>query len=101
MGNNKREKVIKCPNCGCEYLPAEIYLPNEFLGRPKHIDKEHMTGRILEYMGNSMNINETYICDKCDTPFKVFANVNFNTQKLNESGYKTSFKKERLFLKEN
>lgn len=96
-----REKVIKCPNCGCEYLPAEIYYPNAFLGKPKNIDKEHMTGRILDYMGNSMNLNETYICDKCDEKFKVSANVSFYTQKNTEAAYKTKYKKEKLFLAEN
>ena len=97
----QKNKVIKCPHCGYEYLPAEIYMPNAFLGKPKDINKEHMTGKILDYMGNSMNLVETYICDNCDTEFKVIANVNFNTQKLNDAKYTTRYKKERLFLKEN
>ena len=101
MKNNRKEKTIKCPQCGYEYLPAEIYMPNSFLGKPKDINKEHMTGKVLEYMGNSMNLVETYICDNCDTEFKVTANINFNTQKLSESKHKTHFKKERLFLKED
>ena len=96
----KREKVIKCPNCGCEYLPAEIYLPDTFLGKPRKIDKEHITGKILDYMGSSMNLTETYTCDKCDTEFKVIANINFNTQKAEDSQYKTRFRKEKLFLSE-
>ena len=58
---NQKEKVIKCPNCGYEYLPAEIYMPNYFLGKPKDINKEHMTGKVLDYMGSSMNLSETYI----------------------------------------
>lgn len=97
----KREKVIRCPHCGCEYLPAEIYLPDSFLGKPKKIDKEHMTGKILDYVGPSMNCTETYTCDRCDTTFKVFANVNFTSQKIEDSGYKTTYKKEKLFLAEN
>ena len=98
---NKKEKIIVCPQCGYEYLPAEIYMPNSFLGKPKDITKEHMTGKILDYMGNSMNLTETYICDNCDTKFKVVANLNFNAQKLSDSKYKTKFKKEKLFLKED
>ena len=96
-----REKLIKCPNCGCEYLPAEIYYPNSFLGKPRDISKEHMTGKLLEYMGNSMNLSETYVCDRCDEKFRVNANVSFYTQKCSESNYKTKFKKERLFLAES
>lgn len=98
--NYKKEKTIKCPSCGCEYLPAEIFLPNEFLGRPKQIEKEHMTGRVMDYMGTGMNLKETYICDRCDTPFKIVANVNFNTYKENEPKHKTVIKKEKLFLNE-
>ena len=33
MINEKLEKII-CPKCGREYLPAEIYYPNFFFGRP-------------------------------------------------------------------
>lgn len=98
---NRKEKVIRCPQCNYEYLPAEIYMPNSLLGKPRNISKEHMTGRILEYMGNSMNPVETYICDNCNTEFKVIANINFNTQKMNEATYKTHFKKEKIFLKED
>ena len=31
--------IIICPNCGAEYLPAEIFLPDSFLGRPGVVDK--------------------------------------------------------------
>lgn len=98
---NQKEKVIKCPVCGCEYLPAEIFLPKPFLGNPKNIDREHLTGKILDYTGNSMNLTETYTCDRCDHTFKVTTSINFNTSELKDSVYKTKFKKERLFLKES
>lgn len=31
---DKKLELIICPKCGREYLPAEIYYPNEFLGKP-------------------------------------------------------------------
>ena len=34
---DKKVEYIVCPKCGREYLPAEIYLPNSFLGRPHDI----------------------------------------------------------------
>lgn len=96
-----KEKIIKCPECGWEYLPAEIYYPNSFLGKPKDINKEYMTGKILDYMGNSMNLSETFTCDNCGTKFKTTAIISFNTQKASEPNYKTKLKKEKLFLLES
>lgn len=97
----KKERIIKCPVCGCEYLPAEIFLPNVFFGRPREIDREYMSGKILGYMGNSMNLTETYTCDRCEHTFKVNTSISFNTTELKNDTYKTKFKKERLFLAEN
>jgi len=96
-----KEKTIKCPECGWEYLPAEIYYPNSFLGKPRQINKEYITGRIIDYMGNNMNLSETFICDNCGTNFRVNAIINFNTQKTSEPNYKTKLKKEKLFLAES
>ena len=82
---SKKYNVIYCPNCGAEYLPAEIYLPNEFLGKPSHIEK-NFEGKIIDFCDNTMNLCETYICDKCDTKFKISARVNFKTEAMpNES----------------
>lgn len=33
-------QVIRCPQCGAEYLPGEIYLPKYFLGQPKNVSKD-------------------------------------------------------------
>ena len=38
MKDNK-SNIIICPNCGAEYLPAEIFLPDSFLGKHKTINK--------------------------------------------------------------
>ena len=70
--------MIKCPKCGAQYLPAEIFLPNEFLGKPKTIFKDN-NGIIEDYSGNSMDTEEEYICDYCDTPFNIYATVQFKT----------------------
>ena len=44
-----QEILIKCPHCNAEYLPAEIYYPDEFLGRPTDINKIHNTGKLDYY----------------------------------------------------
>ena len=45
-----KKNTIRCPHCGCEYLPAEIYLPNDFLGYPTNIIKDEK-GEILGLLG--------------------------------------------------
>ena len=80
----KQLRTIKCPTCGREYLPAEIFLPNEFLGKPKDIVKDSY-GKIVGYSGNSMNDTETYRCDKCDTTFEVVSTTNFESRPVGEN----------------
>lgn len=85
MYNSNKKKVVTicCPQCGTEYLPAEIYLPNEFLGRPSDIEKTY-TGKIDVFDGTSMNPVEEYTCDKCGKKFRVVANINFKTYGIDE-----------------
>lgn len=68
--------LIKCPKCGCSYLPAEIFVPTAFFGKPKNIVKGE-NGEILSYFGNSMDTHEKYICDKCGATLNITANVDF------------------------
>ena len=99
----KREIFIKCPHCGAEYLPAEIFYPNSLLGKPADIEKT-ATGTIDCYNGSNMNLVEEYMCDNCDTTFAVRAQVNFFTriieEKSFEKNYKTKIKKEKFTLDE-
>lgn len=69
-------KTIKCPRCDCEYLPAEIFYPKHFFGDVKDITRDY-SGKIISFMGNSLNLSETYVCDRCGTALKVYARVNF------------------------
>lgn len=75
------DKII-CPKCGCEYLPAEIYYPNYFLGKPKNIIKNN--NKIIAYSNGSMGLEEEYICDNCMTKFVVTAEVKFSTHIVKE-----------------
>ena len=72
----KKLEIITCPICGREYLPAEIFYPNSFLGKPKDIDKD-FDGKIINFNGKSIDSNETYVCDGCGTVLKVTARVQF------------------------
>ena len=101
-----REKldIITCPCCGAEYLPAEIFLPNSFLGKPKIIDKDS-SGKLIYYNGSNMNLVEYYTCDYCNKTFRVDAKIQFNTTFNSnvdfDEEYSTPLKKKRLFLLED
>ena len=100
----RKTPYIKCPVCGREYHPAEIYLPNSFFGRPKDIIRDSYSGKIDYFIGKDMDLVERYVCDKCNTLFKVIAKVQFNTfedKKYNlDEDYKISVKSKQLFLNE-
>lgn len=102
----KKEKMvtIKCPFCGCEYLPAEIYIPDAMIGHPKYIEKD-INGKILNCYGKMYDPIEYYTCDKCNTRFKIKADTKFNTYIDNKTNfnedYTISLKKNNIFLKED
>lgn len=67
---------IKCPNCGAEYLPEEIFV--SLLNNNYYIQKTEDTHEIIEsdYTGQ---IEDSYICNYCDTKFKVVVKLSFNS----------------------
>ena len=94
---------IICPKCGAEYLPCEIYYPNQFLGYSKSIDK--LEGKIESFSGNNMNLEESFICDHCDTKFTVTSKVSFKTQIIDKydvsKAYATPLFEDKLTLSED
>lgn len=94
---------IICPHCGAEYLPAEIYYPNEFLGKPTDIEKTN--GKIESYLGKSMNPKETFVCDSCFNKFEVTAKISFKTQPIDKydmsKAYVTPLFEDKLTLDED
>ena len=95
---NNNEKII-CPKCGREYLPAEIYYPKEFFGRPQDIDR--IDGKIDSFEGTSMNLEETYQCDSCNCTFNTVAKISFKTTEISKydmSQYKTPLFEPKLTL---
>lgn len=98
----KQLRIIRCPNCGCEYLPAEIYYPGEFLGKPLNIMKDD-SGKIIGFDNYSMQDTETYECDKCGSKFEVDATTNFSAKLcgVDTEHYITKLVKEKFFLEES
>ena len=95
-----KKTTIRCPHCGWEYLPAEIYYANDFLGEPKNIIKTE-EGNVLGFDGEDMNTEETYYCDHCGKQFKIDASVTFKTSAVDdifsedEDEYVSKIKKEK------
>ena len=54
MGN---KQIIKCPFCGAEYLPSEIYIPSDFLPKFEDLTKDE-NGKIVAVYERPMNVNE-------------------------------------------
>lgn len=71
-------KYVVCPNCGREYLPSEIFIPQSFFGKPTFIERDQH-GKIITALGNQPDINEVYCCDNCETSFSVHTNISFET----------------------
>lgn len=84
---NKERYLVRCPVCGQEYLPAELFMPSDFLGNPKDIVKRR-DGKIDFYLGEEPTLETDYICDNCGTKFKTVAKVYF------ESSVEDSFVKD-------
>ena len=76
-----KKTTIRCPHCGYEYLPAELYYPEEFIGHPYDIIRDE-AGNILGFNGKDMNTIENYCCDKCGKSFSIDASITFRTTPL-------------------
>ena len=92
-----KSPIIKCPHCGAEYLPGEIYMPGAIIGQPNDIVKDSL-GRILyeDYPeGKEPDMVEHFICDYCDKPFIVEATV---TYKAKEEAPENDFQSQYVSL---
>lgn len=99
----RKFEIIECPHCKREYLPAEIFLPKHFFGKPMDIVRD-IFGHILDYDGTSVDPVETYICDKCNTEFQVRAKITFLVEPTKlanfDEEYVSPVQKNTLFLSE-
>lgn len=99
----RKFEIIQCPKCGREYLPAEIFVPSAFFGKPQDIVRD-VYGRILDYDGTSIDAIETYTCDKCNTLFQIRAKMTFVVENTVigdiDEEYTTPLHKNTLFMDE-
>lgn len=92
---------IKCPKCNAEYLPEEIFV--SLLNNNYYIQKTEDTHEIIDcdYTGQ---IEDSYICNYCDTAFKVQCKLSFNSfidEKFNFNELYSTKLKPTVLLKED
>lgn len=104
MSNVNKDFFIECPHCGRQYLPAEIYYPDEFFGNPHDVDR-YQNLKIESYMGKSMKLDEDYECDNCLKKFRVTAKISFKVDALSKydmsKAYVTKLFDDKITLSES
>ena len=88
MSETKKQwPVIRCPHCGCEMTPAEIFMPGDLIGKPESVIRDAL-GKIIyqEYdKDNEPAQPEHYICDECGKPFIVEPVITYKVKKEEEA----------------
>lgn len=86
----KFNEIIECPHCHYQYLPAEIYFPDDLLGRPTNIVRDD-DGKIEFSTGTQMNLRESFVCENCNKSFLVKGTITFKTEKLDDDNFDEDF----------
>ena len=90
-----KSALIKCPHCGAEYLPGEVYMPNSLIGQPDEVVRDAL-GKIIyedyDIPEREPDMVEHFICEYCDKPFIVEASVTYKTkEEAPENDFKTQY----------
>ncbi len=83
----KKWPVIRCPHCGMEYTPADIFMPGDLIGEPENVVKDAL-GKIIyqEYdKDNEPGQVEHFVCDACGKPFTVEPIITYKVKKEDEA----------------
>lgn len=92
--------VIRCPHCGTEYHPSEIFIPEYLIGRPKDIEKNYL-GKIVNIeMALKPDLKEEFTCEKCFQKLNISAHIRYDVSIKTYEDYTTKKYKDRLVLNE-
>jgi hypothetical protein len=90
-----KTSVIKCPHCGAEYLPGEIYMPGALIGQPDDIVKDAVGKVIYEDYSTEArepSMIEHFTCEYCEKPFVIEATVTYkSTAEEPEKDFSTQY----------
>lgn len=73
---------IKCPQCGAEYLPEEIFYPDSVFNKVKVVRDEN--NKIIYVNGESFVLEEEFECEYCSCKFKVKGKTVFESEKIKD-----------------
>jgi hypothetical protein len=93
-----KSALIKCPHCGAEYLPGEIYVPGSLIGQPDELVKDSLGKIIYEDYSTPERepcLTESFTCEYCDKPFIIEATVTYKTR---EEAPEKNFKEQYVSL---
>lgn len=101
----EEKHLIRCPHCGAEYLPSEIFFPDDFLPAPDDVVRDG-AGRIVACSQSALNVSEEYECDYCGRVFEAIAEVAFGSRacEIHDFGRDYSsplYERNRVELKES
>ena len=73
--------IIKCPHCGAEYLPEEIFYPDSVFNKDIKITRDEQ-GKIVYSNGDSFCLTEEFECEHCGCLFSIESKTTFNTKAI-------------------
>ena len=86
--------IIRCPHCGAEYLPGEVYMPGSLIGQPEDLVKDSL-GKVIyeDYRdGKEPDMIEHFTCEYCDKPFIVEATITYKSrEEAPENDFSTQY----------
>jgi DNA-directed RNA polymerase subunit RPC12/RpoP len=90
-----KTSVIRCPHCGAEYLPGEVYMPGALIGQPDEVIRDAF-GKIIyeDYYekDNEPMLTEQFTCEYCEKPFIIEATVTYKTkEETPENDFSTKY----------
>jgi len=89
MANPEQKKwpTIRCPHCGHEFVPADIFYPGELIGRPDQVVRDALGKVIYQDYGEDEEPCqiERYVCDECGKPFVVEPVIMYKVRKEDEA----------------
>jgi hypothetical protein len=80
-------QVLKCPHCGAEFLPGEIFYPDNVIGGCTEIIRDPLNKIIYEdYREGEEPLEvEHFECPFCEKPFIARVHLTFETAKEDEA----------------
>lgn len=82
--------LIKCPHCGTEYTPSEIFYSDDLLGNQSNIVRD-ANGKIESSSGEPPTLEQEFECYSCNHVFKVHVNMTFTTTTCEEHDFDSDY----------